>query len=97
MNSKIRSWRARGIICDDWSKMYERYINATNCERCGAVFRKDVFKDGKLWRRNNKVLEHNHTTGRVRYVACQSCNIKLRYIDEEKELKEIYLFFELKE
>lgn len=79
----IWGWKSQGMKCDDWKVMFENYNKAERCERCNNVFRKNVYKnDGKLWRLNNKVLDHDHKTGLVRNIICQSCNIKLRYIDD---------------
>jgi hypothetical protein len=29
---RISKWKSRGVICDDWNELYDKYINTTNCE-----------------------------------------------------------------
>jgi len=80
---RVNKWKRQGMISDDWKTIYDRYVNAECCESCNNVFRKNIYKNGYLWRTNNKVLDHNHETGKIRNVICQSCNAKRRYIDEK--------------
>ena len=32
--SRIKSWKKNGILHKDFDKLYERYLNATECENC---------------------------------------------------------------
>ena len=80
---RVSNWKKQGIISDEWKTIYDRYVNAECCESCNSVFRKNIYKNGKIWRMNNKVLDHDHLTGKIRNIICQSCNIKRRYIDEQ--------------
>ena len=66
---KISNWIYKGIICKDFDKMYDRYINTNNCNWCN----KDISK--------KRYLEHNHSSREVRGIVCQSCNMKIRYKD----------------
>ena len=61
---KINNWKQMGIIDTDLDLLYEFYILQTNCMVCGIEF-----KD-----RRNRHLDHNHSTGDVRYICCCKCN-----------------------
>ena len=61
---KINNWKQMGIIDTDLDLLYEFYIIQTNCMVCGIEF-----KD-----RRNRHLDHNHSTGDVRYICCCKCN-----------------------
>ena len=82
-SSRVNQWKRQGMTNDDWKTIYDRYVNAKCCESCNSVFRKNIYKNGYLWRINNKVLDHDHNTGKIRNVICISCNAKRRYIDEK--------------
>lgn len=63
----INNWKRIGVIDDDYDKLFEIYNNQTHCWICRKEFDK----------RNNRHLDHDHDTGRVRYICCRSCNAKL--------------------
>ena len=65
----ISQWKRNGVICEDFDKMYEIYINTNNCNWCN----KNISK--------RRYIEHNHNSGEVRGIVCQSCNMKMRYKD----------------
>tara|TARA_R110002074_G_scaffold378686_1_gene556594 strand:- start:32 stop:475 length:444 start_codon:yes stop_codon:yes gene_type:complete len=73
-SSRISKWKHRGVICDDWDNLYERYVKCCICEDCG--------KDGIEGK--NKHLDHEHLTGLFRNVLCLSCNIKRGFKDKLK-------------
>lgn len=70
---RISNWRRRGIICDDWDKLYEKYLNTENCELCNIEL-----IESKYSTPDRRCLDHCHQTGSVRNIVCQGCNTKIR-------------------
>tara|TARA_R110000824_G_scaffold227157_2_gene414984 strand:+ start:9075 stop:9422 length:348 start_codon:yes stop_codon:yes gene_type:complete len=70
---RIRNWKRRGIISDDYDKLYEKYVNTSECENCGVAL-----IEGKYSTPDRRCLDHDHETGEVRNILCHSCNIKRR-------------------
>ncbi len=70
-SNRISKWKHRGIICDDWDVLYERYLNTELCELCNVELTED-----KKNTTTTRCLDHDHTTGEVRNIVCHSCNIK---------------------
>jgi len=64
-------WKKNGVKCDDFDMLYEQYINTTICQHC-----KKNFKSTK-----DRHLDHNHETGEVRGIVCQTCNSNDNYIN----------------
>ena len=60
----INHWKFRGVI-GDFDKLYEKYINTTNCEVCNTTFTD----------KNVRCLDHDHDTGEFRNVLCNACNV----------------------
>ena len=60
----IGEWKYSGVIHDNFDELYEKYIRTTNCEVCN----KDLST-------TKKCLDHDHDTGKFRYVLCNGCNI----------------------
>ncbi len=58
----ISSWKRKGLI-DNYDKVYVKYLNTNNCEKCNISF--DKVK---------KCMDHNHTDGKFRNVLCNRCN-----------------------
>lgn len=67
----ISRWKRRGLI-GDMDKIYDEYINTTNCQLCNIVF------DTLEGRKSKKCLDHNHETGEFRNILCISCNCKIK-------------------
>jgi hypothetical protein len=69
-SEKIRIWKLRGVVCEDFDMLYQEYIKTTTCNHCS--------KDFKSTRDRN--LDHDHSTGLFRAVVCQRCNTGDFYI-----------------
>ena len=67
---RIKDWKRRGVINDDFNSLYEYYLNCKFCEECNV----ELVEGNKV--KNHKCLDHNHKTGEFRNVLCHSCNIK---------------------
>ena len=61
---RIGIWKTRGVIHDDFDKLYEYYINTNECNICKMEF------TDKNW----KCLDHDHTNGQFRQILCNNCN-----------------------
>ncbi len=64
----ISRWKDRGIIDNDYDKLYDYYINCNNCEKCNIEL-----CSGNMGS-NKRCLDHDHETGLFRYVLCNTCN-----------------------
>ena len=65
-STTIASWKYIGATGDLKTFYDERYFPATNCEVC-----ENDFKSMK-----DKCMDHCHTTGEIRWVLCNSCNVR---------------------
>tara|TARA_R110000787_G_scaffold1144_2_gene4096 strand:+ start:165 stop:650 length:486 start_codon:yes stop_codon:yes gene_type:complete len=65
-------WKIRGLICDDYNELYEKYINTTNCELCDVELTTDRHNT-----KTTRCLDHDHYTGLFRNVVCHTCNSRL--------------------
>ena len=70
--NRIKKWKSRAVICDDWDKLYDRYINTNNCDNC------DIELIEGNYGSNKKCLDHNHNTGEFRNILCNTCNCRRR-------------------
>lgn len=59
------NWKKFGIKFteEEFFYIYGVYMTLENCMDCNKQFTK-----------NNKVLDHNHSTGEIRGIICRSCN-----------------------
>ena len=64
-NEKIKLWRLRGIIDEDLSSVYDYYIKQTHCMICLKEYKNSLNRD----------LDHDHETGKIRYICCANCNV----------------------
>ena len=64
---RIAKWKSRGVISDDFDKLYEYYLSIDECENCGIELNQDAS--------TKKCLDHCHDTGLFRNVLCNCCNV----------------------
>ena len=76
-SSKISGWKKIGVIHDDYSSLYDYYLNCKNCEDCNVEL-----QIGNAVK-NKKCLDHDHKTGLFRNIVCNSCNVKRGYNDRK--------------
>ena len=68
----ISDWKhTKGLICDDYDKLYEAYLQSPNCEECGCEYSIKGDGTGKF-----KCMDHDHTTGLFRNFLCCPCNVR---------------------
>ena len=61
----IKNWKSYGLIHENINELYNKYLDATNCEVCKYVF------DETNWR----CMDHDHDTGLFRQFLCNRCNV----------------------
>tara|TARA_R110000772_G_scaffold25718_2_gene66839 strand:- start:12015 stop:12314 length:300 start_codon:yes stop_codon:yes gene_type:complete len=66
----ISKWKHRGVLSDDYDKLYEYYLSINNCELCNCEL--------NLCNKSLKCLDHDHNTGGFRNVLCKGCNTKIQ-------------------
>ena len=67
-SKRIRDWKYNGLICEDYDKLYELYINTWECDNCGIELVEGNYGS------NKKCMDHNHKTGIFRNILCNKCN-----------------------
>jgi hypothetical protein len=67
----ISSWKFKGLICDDYDKLYELYLQSTNCDECDCKYSIKGDGVGRF-----KCMDHDHTTGLFRNFLCNVCNLR---------------------
>tara|TARA_R110002050_G_scaffold1443_2_gene10386 strand:- start:86 stop:448 length:363 start_codon:yes stop_codon:yes gene_type:complete len=67
---KINSWKYRKIKDQDFSSLYDLYLNETHCWICGKEFIPNTMQ-------HSKCLDHDHETGEPRFICCGYCNLKV--------------------
>tara|TARA_S200002703_G_C3637408_1_gene195709 strand:- start:119 stop:490 length:372 start_codon:yes stop_codon:yes gene_type:complete len=61
------NWKKRGVISDDYDKLYDYYLSIEECENCNILLNTS--------NKTKKCLDHDHETGLFRNVLCFNCNI----------------------
>lgn len=72
---KIREWKLRGLIHNDYEGLYDIWLNTLNCELCNVELVPGVVGGCKS---NTRCMDHCHETGRFRNIVCHSCNTTLK-------------------
>lgn len=67
----ISTWKFRGLVCDDYDDLYDKYLASTNCEECAVEYGEFGCGEG-TW----KCMDHDHVTGEFRNFICCKCNLK---------------------
>ena len=63
----IYKWKSRGVISEDFDKLYEDHMKINNCQLCNVLF-------DNIISNNRRCLDHDHTTGIYRQTICNKCN-----------------------
>ena len=69
-SARISCWKQMGVISDDYEVLYTKWKETTHCEECNIEMVEG--NEGK----HKKTLDHDHNTGKVRNIVCNSCNVK---------------------
>tara|TARA_R110001592_G_C12702498_1_gene706902 strand:+ start:237 stop:578 length:342 start_codon:yes stop_codon:yes gene_type:complete len=75
---KCYDWKRKGIKLYDEDLIYNKYMNATNCELCNMKM--TIGNKAK----DRKCLDHDHLSGYFRFICCNTCNKYLQKIDGRK-------------
>ena len=67
-SQRIKNWKQKGIIHDDFDTVYDNYINTKECDVC-----KVELTEGRG--KNCRNLDHYHETGKIRGIICKKCNV----------------------
>ena len=68
---KIKDWKRYGVIHNDFEKLFELYVNTTNCENCNVILTRDRQNTS-----TTKCLDHCHISGKFRNILCHACNVR---------------------
>ena len=67
---RIRNWKSSEGMSQDynWDEIYDIYISTDFCDYCHTPLVEGQFGG------NKKCLDHNHKTGEIRGILCNTCN-----------------------
>ena len=95
----IYNWKRRGVISEDFNKLYENHMKINNCQLCNVLFDNEI-------NNNKRCLDHDHRTGLYRQTICGKCNKgfdlmsqknksghRYIYIEKQKRKNKIFIFF----
>ena len=77
-NSILNRWQFNKIKLFNKTILYDRYKNTEKCELCDI----DLICNGVS--KNKKSVDHDHLSGYFRFICCNTCNSKLRKVDNNK-------------
>jgi hypothetical protein len=63
-SNRISNWKQNGIIDEDLHAVYDYILDETHCMVCFKPY-----KDSQ-----DRCLDHDHDTGEIRYICCNTCN-----------------------
>ena len=68
-SKRINNWKQSGISVDyDFDIIHDIYINTYVCDFCNVELIEGNYGS------NKKCLDHNHITGEIRGILCNTCN-----------------------
>jgi len=67
--NRLSRWRLRGLISEDYDKIYQRYLSTKECDNCGIELNQEGDYNTK------KCMDHCHITGEFRNILCNLCNV----------------------
>jgi len=70
----IKTWKRRGLICENYDQVYQLWLDSTHCDKCGCQYTD----------KNVKSMDHCHTTGKFRAIICNRCNMNM--LDQTKPI-----------
>ena len=76
----IHNWKKRGLVCDDYKKLYEKVMNTERCEICNVKF-DDTSQ-------NKRCMDHDHKTEKFRGWICHTCNRALGQLQDRVDVLE---------
>jgi len=74
---RISTWKRYGLICEDYDKIYEIYVNTNECDNCGIELIEGMYCS------NKKCIDHSHKTGLFRNILCHKCNTIRHYYEPD--------------
>ena len=73
-SARIGAWKINGLICDDYDKLYQHFLDITNCDLCGILLTTDRYTTN-----TTRCMDHSHITGLFRNIVCKKCNSQLPF------------------